>query len=240
MPDKTGKFSNRGLRIKPMDIANFSDDTGGVDFANARDGGQCIRDDLKLLLNGFVQHLDLLLQCPHRSDRNGHSLIYSVVHRLRQPVRSSGRSLHCFSSSIWISKSTSSCFGNKSSQFIQISVSQVVHCFKSFHERDGSGAGILNILSLRDTGAFEEQIVGKPLFFSGQVLNNVKSGSGKRSERLVAIVVHIDLLGNSAETEMVGNHKGIHPIVLWQVRIGFLELSNLLWVQNMDFPLKSA
>ena len=39
---------------------------------------------------------------------------------------------------------------------------------------------------------------------------------------------------------MVGNHKGIHPVILWQVRIGFLELSNLLWVQNMDFPLKSA
>ena len=42
VPDKTGKFSNRGLRIKPMDIANFSDDTGGVDFANAGDGGQCM------------------------------------------------------------------------------------------------------------------------------------------------------------------------------------------------------
>ena len=39
---------------------------------------------------------------------------------------------------------------------------------------------------------------------------------------------------------MVGNHKGIHPVILWQVRIGFLELSNLLWVQNLDFPLKSA
>ena len=54
MLDKTGKFSNRGLRVKPMDIANFSDDTGRVDLANAGDGGQCIRDDLKLLLNGFV------------------------------------------------------------------------------------------------------------------------------------------------------------------------------------------
>ena len=35
MPDKTGKFGNRGLRVKTMDIANFSDDTSGVDLANA-------------------------------------------------------------------------------------------------------------------------------------------------------------------------------------------------------------
>ena len=53
VPDKTGKFGNRGLRVKTMDIANFSDDTGGVDLANAGDGGQCIRDDFKLHLKGL-------------------------------------------------------------------------------------------------------------------------------------------------------------------------------------------
>ena len=37
---------------------------------------------------------------------------------------------------------------------------------------------------------------------------------------------------------MVGNHKGVHPVVLWQIRIGFLELVYLLWIQNMDFSLK--
>ena len=42
VPDKAGKFSNRGLRGKTVDIADFSDDTGGVDFANAGDGGQCM------------------------------------------------------------------------------------------------------------------------------------------------------------------------------------------------------
>ena len=39
---------------------------------------------------------------------------------------------------------------------------------------------------------------------------------------------------------MIGDHEGIHPIVLWQVRIGFLELSNLLRIQHMDFPLEPA
>ena len=54
----------------------------------------------------------------------------------------------------------------------------------------------------------------------------------------VAVIVHVDLPVDSAKTEMVGNHKGVHPVVLWQVRIGFLELPHLLGIQNMDFPLK--
>lgn len=39
VPDKTSVFGNRGLRVKTVDIADFSDDTGGVDLANARNGG---------------------------------------------------------------------------------------------------------------------------------------------------------------------------------------------------------
>ena len=38
VPDKTGKLSDRGLRVETVDIADLSDDTGGVNLANARDG----------------------------------------------------------------------------------------------------------------------------------------------------------------------------------------------------------
>ena len=38
VPDKTGKLGDRGLRVETVDIANLSDDTGGVNLANARDG----------------------------------------------------------------------------------------------------------------------------------------------------------------------------------------------------------
>ena len=71
-------------------------------------------------------------------------------------------------------------------------------------------------------------------------MNHVESGSGKGSERLIAIVVHIDLLGDPAKTEMVGNHKGIHKVILGQVRIGFLKLFDLLRIENMNFPLEPA
>ena len=37
-PDKAGKLGDRGLGIETVDIANFSDDTGGVDLANAGNG----------------------------------------------------------------------------------------------------------------------------------------------------------------------------------------------------------
>lgn len=56
--------------------------------------------------------------------------------------------------------------------------------------------------------------------------------------RFVAIVIHIDLPGNSAETNIIGNHEGIHPVVFRQVWIGFLELLHLLGIENMDLPLE--
>ena len=116
VPDKTGKFGNRGLRVKTMDIADFSDDTSGVDLANAGDGGQCIRDDFKLLLNGFVQNLDLFLQCTHRSDRNGHSLIHGIVYSDWQAVRISSCNTDSFCLGCRVCKVSAS-FINKCGQF---------------------------------------------------------------------------------------------------------------------------
>ena len=53
-PDKAGKLSNGGLRIKAVDIADLSDDTGGENLANAGDGRQGIWDNLKLVFNGLI------------------------------------------------------------------------------------------------------------------------------------------------------------------------------------------
>ena len=38
VPDKTGKLGDRGLGIETVDITNFSNNTGGVNLTNARDG----------------------------------------------------------------------------------------------------------------------------------------------------------------------------------------------------------
>ena len=152
-PYKAGKLGDRGLGSETVDIANFSDNTGGVNLANAWNRGQGIWDNLKLLFNGFVQNLGLFLQCPHRGDRNGHCLVHSVVHCLGQTVRSFGRSLYYFRYNIRVGKSASACLSNKVGQFIQISICQIIHSFKMLHERNGSGAGVLNALLLSNTGA---------------------------------------------------------------------------------------
>ena len=59
-PDKTGIFGNGRLGVEAADIADFGNDTGRVDFADAGNGCQRVGDDLELLLNGLVQHFDLL------------------------------------------------------------------------------------------------------------------------------------------------------------------------------------
>ena len=155
-PDKAGKLGDRGLGSETVDIANFSDNTGGVNLANAWNRGQGIWDNLKLLFNGFVQNLDLFFQRPHGGDRNGHGLVHGVVHCFRQTVRTSGRSLYSLSGGFWICKSATPRFSNKGSQVIQISICQVVYRFKPLHECNGGGAGILNTLVLSHAGAFQK------------------------------------------------------------------------------------
>ena len=56
----------------------------------------------------------------------------------------------------------------------------------------------------------------------------------------VAVIVHVDLLADASETELVGNHKGIHRVVLGKLRIGLLKILDLFGVEHMDFPVKPA
>ena len=51
----------------------------------------------------------------------------------------------------------------------------------------------------------------------------------------VAIIVHVDLLVDTPKSEFVSDHKGIHVIVLWQIRIGFLKFTDLFGIEHMDF-----
>ena len=167
-------------------------------------------------------------------------LIYGIVHCIRQTVGSSGGRLYCLCGSAGVGKPPTANFADESSQFFQFSVSQFIHGFKAFHERNGGGTGILNALILSHARAFKKQVIGKPLLLAGQVLDHIKSGSGKGLQGLVAVIVHVDLPGNSAEAEMVGNHESVHPVVLRQVGIGILELTHLLGIENMDLPLVVA
>ena len=235
-PDKAGIFGNGRLRVKAVDIADLGIDTSGVDLADTGDGGKRVGDDLKLLLNGLVQHFNLLFQCPHCGNRNGHRLVYRAVYRNRQAIGVSGSGLDgpCFCR--WVCEVAPG-FINEPGQFIQISVGQLVHRFKPLHEGDGGGAGIGNVLVLGHAGALEEQVIGEVLLLPRQVLHNVKSGPGEGLQGFIAVIVHVDLLADPAEAEMVGDDKGVHPVILGQIGIGVLELLDLLGIEHMDLPL---
>lgn len=83
-PDEAGVLGYRSLGLKAVDIANLGDDTGGIDLADAGDGGQRVRDDIEHLLDRFLQVLDLLLNGADRGDGDGHGLIDRIVERLGQ------------------------------------------------------------------------------------------------------------------------------------------------------------
>ena len=156
VPDKASIFGDRGLGFKAAYIPDFSDDTGGVDLANAGNGCQRVRDDFKLVFNGLVQNLDLFLQSPHGGNGDRHGLVYRIVHSLGQAVRASGRSPYRLGGGCRVGKSAPACFSDKGGQFFHVSVCQVIHGFKVFHERDGGGAGVLDILGLGYAGAFQK------------------------------------------------------------------------------------
>lgn len=81
---------------------------------------------------------------------------------------------------------------------------------------------------LCQSGTLHEQIACEMLRFRHQVLDDEKACSGQGLQGFVAIIVHVELRGNSAESEMTGNHEGIHKIVLGQVRIRILDFGPAL------------
>ena len=132
-PDKTGKLGHRCLGIETADVTNFSDDTGGVDLANAWNGSQGVRNDLELLLNGFVQHLDLLFQGPHRGNEDGHGLVHGIVHRFRQtePLAAARTALAVASGSANLPRPVSATKAVNSSRSAFASSSTVSNCSMS-------------------------------------------------------------------------------------------------------------
>ena len=83
-------------------------------------------------------------------------------------------------------------------------------------------------------------MVGEALLLPDKVLYGVKPGSGKGFQSFISVIVHVDLRSDPSESKTVGNYKGIHPIILWQVWISLLEFADLLWVEHMDLSLVAA
>lgn len=98
----------------------------------------------------------------------------------------------------------------------------------------GSSAGVGNVFVLIHTGALHKQVIGKPLFLRCQALHGVKSGPSQGLQDFITIDMYIDLLVDPAESEVVGNDKGVPTVILRQIRIGFFELFDFPGIEDMD------
>ena len=163
--------------MKAVDVANLSDDTGGVDLADAGYGSKRVGDDLKLLLNGFIQSFDLRFQCPHGSDGYAHRLIHGIIDRFWQAIGAFCGGLYSLRSGLRIGKSAPSGCLDEGCQFIQIGVGQIVHRGESLHEGKRCGTAVWNVPILGESRAFEEQVVCEVLFLPRKGLYHAESGA---------------------------------------------------------------
>lgn len=92
--DRASTFGGRGLRIKTVDIADFSDDTGRVNLTDIGNRCEGVRANLEMVFNGLVQNIDLLFQSTHNRNCDRHGLIHRVVYSDGQPVGNSGCGLN--------------------------------------------------------------------------------------------------------------------------------------------------
>ena len=54
IPDKAGKLGDGSLGLETVDIADFGDDTSGIDLANARDGCKRVGDCCSMALSNTL------------------------------------------------------------------------------------------------------------------------------------------------------------------------------------------
>ena len=71
-------------------------------------------------------------------------------------------------------------------------------------------------------------------------MNGVKSGSGQSFQSIVTVIVKINRLVDSSETQTISDDKRVNKIILRQVVVGFLEFLHLFRIKNVDSVLVSG
>ena len=64
--------------------------------------------------------------------------------------------------------------------------------------------------------------------------------SGIHLERLILVIVHVDLLIDSAKAEVVCNDEGIDIIVFRKIGISIPELFDLFGIEHIQVPVKPS
>ncbi len=78
------------------------------------------------------------------------------------------------------------------------------------------------------------------MFFLGEVADGKVTCSCEVLEGFVVIVPYVYLFVDSSKTQAVSNDKRVNPIILWKVVVRFLELIDLLRLEDMNLSVKGC
>lgn len=89
-PEQSSKFCDRGLVVKALNVADFSENPSTAHRAYSRNGLEGIRDSIKNAGNCLIQILDLAFKMPDDLNRTAQDLVNRILHTFRKPVRGPG------------------------------------------------------------------------------------------------------------------------------------------------------
>ena len=78
------------------------------------------------------------------------------------------------------------------------------------------------------------------LLFTRQILHGLMPSSYVQFKCLILVVVHVNLIVNSAEAKMIRNDKGINIVIFGKLGIGIPKLLDLLWIEHMQVSVETV
>lgn len=223
-PDEACHFCDGVIAADAMDVPDFSQDTGGVDWSDARQRGQGVRKGFNLISNSAVNIFEAGLKRPDVSDEIGKDEVLRAGQLRPKPVGFSSGLLDfvCHVCGVW--KSVPALFDQERHQIFDRLVDDFFRREEFFDQGGSSGTqGASQWVLLRQSRALEEQVREEMVDLSYHGSHHMKAVAGQSFHR--EIRVSADMRGRkvSSQAHEVCNDRGIHPIGLIHLAGGFSE-----------------
>ena len=173
-----------------------------------------------MFFDGFVEGFDRFFESPDVGDGNGDDLIDGVIEGFGEVVGDFGGRLDSLGDGGRVREMITSFIGDESGEFVDVHIGKLIDGFELFEQSHRSSAGLVGKnFFLGEAGELHGKIVSEPLLLAGEVLNGEKTCAGKVLQSFVSVVVHIYLLRDSAEAQIIGNNERIYGVIFRQVRV---------------------
>lgn len=140
-PDKPSKFSNLVVRGERRDIANFRDDTSGIDFTDTWDGGKGISESFKFFFYSLINLFKRLFKCSDVVNKLSNNKMVRRSKFGSNAVRFSGSSFKSLSNFMRVWESVFAVFNQERYKFFWSSRSHIFRGKEFFEEGEGCSRG---------------------------------------------------------------------------------------------------